>query len=228
MIAINNLVLKYGDKIVLNNINKSFESSKVHGIVGLNGAGKTSLFNVIAKVIKVELGEILYNEDKITHNIVSYLETQPFFYSRITGKEYLSLFPNNNSVLQLEEIVKLLQVPLDNLVSTYSTGEQKKIALLGILKQNRPILILDEPFNGLDMQSSKVIESIILRLKERKITIFISSHILNPLFSLCDAIHHLENGSFQATYLQPEFDVLDKSIFNKLKMETYLILQQYL
>ena len=56
----------------------------------------------------------------------------------------------------------------------------------------------------------------------------IRTHILNPLFSLCDAIHHLENGSFQATYLQPEFEVLDKNIFNKLKMETDLILQQYL
>ena len=70
MITINDLVLKYGDKVVLNNINKSFESSKVHGIVGLNGAGKTSLFNVIAKVIKVESGEIFYNnEEKITHNV---------------------------------------------------------------------------------------------------------------------------------------------------------------
>ncbi len=228
MIVIKNICLRYAEKVVLNGLNKSFELNKIHGIIGLNGAGKTSFFNVLAHIIQAESGEILINEAVLSHKSISYLETQPFFYSRITGREYLAIFDNKNAELNEEELIKLLKMPIDNFIETYSTGEQKKLALMGILKQNRPIIILDEPFNGLDLESAKVLETIVLRLKEKGKTLFISSHILNPLYNLCDTIHHLSEGDFQRSYVPSEFNELDKNVFGALKANAEAIVQQFL
>ncbi len=228
MIEVKNISLSFNEKTVLNRLNKSFELNKIHGIVGLNGAGKTSFFNVLTQIIYAESGEINYNNSPLSHKSISYLETQPFFYSKLTGREYLGIFPNKNPELNQEELINLLKFPVDNYIETYSTGEQKKLALLAILKQNRPIIILDEPFNGLDLESAKVLESIVLRLREKNKTVFISSHILNPLFNLCAIIHHLADGNFQRSYLPNEFIELDKNIFGALKSHAEHIVQQFL
>lgn len=227
MIEVKNIQLRYDQKVVLNSVNKSFELNKIHGIVGLNGAGKTSFFNILAQIIQTK-GEINYKNVPLSHKSISYLETEPFFYSRITGREYLTIFPDKNPELNQEELIYLLKFPIDNFIATYSTGEQKKLALLGILKQNRPIIILDEPFNGLDLESAKVLETIVLRLKEKNKTIFISSHILNPLFNLCDVIHHLADGNFKRSYVPNEFNELDKNIFGALTAKAEAIVQQFL
>ena len=228
MIIVKNIRLSYGEKVVLNGLHKSFELNKIHGIIGLNGAGKTSFFNVLAKIIQVESGEIGLNDAVLSHKSISYLETQPFFYSRITGREYLAIFDNKNPELNENELIKLLKMPIDNFIETYSTGEQKKLALMGILKQNRPIIILDEPFNGLDLESAKVLETVVLRLKEKRKTLFISSHILNPLYNLCDAIHHLSEGNFQRSYVPSEYNELDKNVFGALKANAEAVVQQFL
>lgn len=228
MIEINNIVLCYDTKNVLNSLTKFFELNKIHGIVGLNGAGKTSFFNVLAQTIKAQSGNIHYKGLPLSHKSISYLETEPFFYSRLTGREYLSIFPNNNIELNQEELINLLKFPIDDFIETYSTGERRKLSLMTILKQNRPIIILDEPFNGLDLESAKILETIVLRLREKGKTIFISSHILNPLFNLCDSIHHLSGGNFQHSYLPSEFNQLDKDIFGSLENHSTFILQQFL
>ena len=228
MIEIKNLVVTYGQNKVLDNINKSFEINNVHGIVGLNGAGETTLFNVLAQVIRFQTGEILFNQKPLSHTQISFLETESFFYSRLTGKEHLNIFPKSNPDFKMEEINSLLKVPLMNYIENYSTGERKKLALLAILKQDKPIIILDEPFNGLDLESTKVLEVIIARLKQKGKTIFISSHILEPLFGLCDYVHYLVDGNFQKTYLPHDFKDLDNHIFGKLRANAEDKIQKYL
>jgi ABC-2 type transport system ATP-binding protein len=89
---------------------------------------------------------------------------------------------------------QLFLLPLDQVIDQYSTGMKKKLALLGVLKQDKPILILDEPFNGLDMETCRIIHLIILQLKEKGKTIIVTSHILETLTNLCDYIHLLEGG----------------------------------
>jgi len=228
MIEIKYLTLKYGDNTVLNNIDKSFELNQVHGIVGLNGSGKTSLFNILAQATQSNAGEITFNGSKLSYRDISFLETEPFFYSRLTGKEHLDIFPNRNLDFNIEEINSLLKVPLAQYIENYSTGERKKLALISILKQDRSIIILDEPFNGLDLESTKISEVIIARLKQKGKTIFISSHILSPLFNLCDKVHHLSHGNFQKTYLPTEFTELDSQIFDDLRKNAENKIQEFL
>ena len=89
MISIKNVSIKFGDNHVLKNINIDFETGKIHGIVGLNGAGKTTFFNVLAKTLKPDSGVINNNDIALSIKDTAYLETVNFFYSRITGIEFL-------------------------------------------------------------------------------------------------------------------------------------------
>ena len=149
----------------------------------------------------------------------AYLETVNVFFSRITGNEYLKIFRQTNLNFNLSILQEYFKLPLDELVENYSTGMTKKLALLGILKQEKPIFILDEPFNGLDLETNKIVEIIINTLKEKNKTIFISSHIIEPMITTCDKIYLLENGLFVKTFDKKDFDKIDDELFGKLKFK---------
>ena len=224
MINIENLNLSFSAKKVLNNITIDFSPGQIHGIVGLNGAGKTTFFNVLSTTLKADSGQILFNGNSITHKDIAYLETVNFFYSRITGKEYLNIFKQTNADFNLGSLQEFLKLPLDELIENYSTGMKKKLALLGVLKQNKAIFLFDEPFNGLDLETNKILELIIGALKEKGKTIFLSSHIIDPLLSTCDAIHVLENGQFSKTYNKTDFHKIEDELFKKLKEEAQMVI----
>jgi len=209
--------VQFGNNQVLKNINCDFQNGTIHGIVGLNGAGKTTFFNVLAKVLKPDTGLLKLNGVNLGIKDTAYLETVNFFYSRITGNEYLKIFRQTNLDFSLPILQNYFKLPLDELVENYSTGMKKKLALLAVLKQNQPIFILDEPFNGLDLETNKILEIIITTLRKKDKTIFVSSHIIEPLLSICDKIHLLENGNFITTFDKNEFDKIDDILFGKLK-----------
>lgn len=216
MITINKLTISYSsEKKVIDNLDLSLDNGLIHGIVGLNGAGKTTLLNAIFGLKKADNGIIFIDNQKVTKKIIAYLETEVFFYSNITGREYLSLFKNQN--FDIEQWNKLFALPLDNIVDSYSTGMKKKLAFLSILKQNKPLMILDEPFNGLDIEACRIIRMILLRLKEKGKTIIITSHIIETLTNLCDLIHYLENGKIRYSKDRNEFVEFEKEIFDSIE-----------
>jgi ABC-2 type transport system ATP-binding protein len=213
MINVINIDKSFGDKKALNSLKQNFIEEKIHGIIGLNGAGKTTFFNILSSFIKPDKGEILYEQRKITRKDVAFLETINFFYSNLIGREYLEIFPNSNERFDLMNINSLLKLPLDEIIETYSTGMKKKLALLSIIKQQKPIYIFDEPFNGLDLETNMALEIIIGNLKAKKKTIFISSHILAPLLNICDEIHLLQEGVFIKNYTKENFNDIEKELF---------------
>ncbi|HRG39354.1 MAG TPA: ATP-binding cassette domain-containing protein [Bacteroidia bacterium] len=219
MISIKNLTVQFSTTIVLNNISIDFTSNRIHGIVGLNGAGKTTFFNTLSTNLKADSGELTYNENKLNSRDIAYLETNNFFYSRLTGSEYLNIFTQTNPDFNLNTLQEFMQLPLDELVESYSTGMKKKLALLAILKQQRSVFLLDEPFNGLDLETNKIVELIITNLKTKGKTIFLSSHIIDPLLSVCDEIHFLENGKFTKKFEKNDFHKIEEELFRKLKTE---------
>ena len=213
MISAIKIEKSFGDKKVLNNLNYDFNLSEIHGIIGLNGAGKTTFFNILSTFLKPDSGEILYEGKNIARYDIAYLETVNFFYSNITGKEYLDIFPSTNLQFDLENINKLLKLPLNEIIETYSTGMKKKLALLSIIKQDKSIYIFDEPYNGLDLETNMALEIIIKNLRKKEKTVFISSHILSPLISVCDEIHLLQQGRFIKNYTKDKFDSIEKELF---------------
>ena len=219
MISIRGLCVSFDKNPVLKNITIDFEQGLIHGIVGLNGAGKSTFFNVLAKAIRPGSGKLLIDNNVVTIRDTAYLETVNYFYKGITGMEYLKIFRQTNTDFKLGLLQDYFKLPLHELVENYSTGMKKKLALLGILKQDRPVFLMDEPFNGLDLETNKIVEIIITTLQEKKKTIFVSSHIIEPLLAVCDKIHLLENGSFLKYFDKKDFNSIDDELFGKLKYE---------
>ena len=224
MINIQNLSLSFSDHKVLDAISIDFQSKQVYGIVGLNGAGKTTFFNILSTTLKAQSGTIKLNGNTVTNKEIAYLETVNYFYSRITGNEYLKIFKQTNPNFNLTSLQEFMKLPLDDLIETYSTGMKKKLALLGVLKQDKQLFLLDEPFNGLDLETNKILELIITTLKEKGKTVFVSSHIIDPLLTVCDQIHYLDNGKFTKSFEKDNFHHIEDELFRKLKEDAKAII----
>ncbi|MBN2612945.1 MAG: ATP-binding cassette domain-containing protein [Bacteroidales bacterium] len=212
MISIRNIKVDYGNQNVLNNLDLEIKPNTIHGLVGLNGSGKTTLLNTIFGIKKMTQGDILYNGHAMKRQDIAYLETINYFYPRITGREYLAIFSIKNKNFEIDKWNNLFELPLDKLVDDYSTGMKKKLAFIGIVTLNREILILDEPFNGIDMETVQKIKLLLKQLKS-DMTILVTSHILESLTGICDQISYLNNGKIQFTKDSSDFGSIENEIF---------------
>lgn len=193
MIKIKELSKLFGNKEVLKNLSMEFSTGNVYGIVGENGAGKTTLFRCIAGLESYS-GEIISDVMPLKNHL-GLLLTEPFFFSMMTGREYIRLLCNARGKTNVDiDNKNIFDLPLDQYASTYSTGMKKKLAITAILLQENEYFILDEPFNGVDIQSNIILTEIILKLKELNKIVIISSHIFSTLSDTCDEIHLLRKG----------------------------------
>jgi len=211
MIVIKSLNKFYGSNRVLNNIDLIFEKGKINGIVGENGAGKTTLFKCIAGLESFD-GSIVYNEGKIK-DICGFLPTNPYLLSKITGLEYIQLLLNARDIKDINlKDSNIFDLPLNQYAETYSPGMKKKLALTAILLQKNEVFILDEPFNGVDIQSNILIKEVLKKLKERDKTIILSSHIFSTLIETCDFLHHLKSGKIVRSANPVDFKSIEKQM----------------
>lgn len=187
---------KYDDKVILNHIHQEYTLRAVHGIIGENGVGKTTLFQCMAGLIP------FHGERMIPDGLsLGYLPAELYMYPMITGKEFLRFYVTAKKKAFREEEMRSLnqffELPLAQYAATYSTGMLKKLYLMGILLQQNDILILDEPFNGLDFKSSAFITALIVNLREQGHTIFVASHDIDHLFSYSDTLSLLKDGNIE-------------------------------
>lgn len=216
MILIKDLSVSYNKKEnVIEGLSLQLQKNNIHGIVGLNGAGKTTLLNTIFGLKKQNRGEILWNGEKLTKKSIAFLPAENYFYPHITGREYLNIFKNKS--FDIENWNKLFILPLDKLTESYSTGMKKKLALFAVLKKDKPVMLLDEPFISLDIETERIVRSVLLKLKDKGKTIVITSHVLERLTSLCDDIHYLENGKIRLSVEKDQFDAFRDKIYNSIE-----------
>ena len=193
MIELTALHKSYGSRAVLKGVHATFLPGIVYGIIGANGAGKTTLFSCMAGLTSYE-GSVTSSFDDLK-NSIGYLPTQPDFMSLITGWEYLRLVCVARGIETSDfEAANIFDLPLHQYAENYSTGMKKKLALTGELLRKNETFILDEPFNGVDLNSNILMKEIILRLKAANKTVLISSHILATIKELCDEVHLLKDG----------------------------------
>lgn len=215
MITVKNLSKSFGKNEILKGIDLTFEKGKVYGVVGRNGAGKTTLFNCISGIESFQGGvdsDLLPLKDYL-----GYLQTDSHFYSRITGEEYIRLFCNARGVV-IADINKnnLFGLPLNEYATNYSTGMKKKLALLALLLQKNDYYILDEPYNGVDLESNILISDIIKKLKSLGKIVIISSHIFATLEDTCDEIYLLDKGLITNRYNRENFSELAAKMHNDI------------
>lgn len=214
MINIENVNFSFNEKAVLKDVSLSLLDASIIGLVGLNGAGKTTLLELIAGYLKPKSGEINFSEKGKPNELLAYLETNPFFYSNITGQEYLELLTFKNKKFDIEKWNTFFQLPLMDLIETYSSGMRKKLAFMGIMALDRKYILLDEPFNTLDMESVEVLKLLLVELKKKGKIIVITSHILETLTSTCDHLYYLLNGSIVGSYSKQQFPDLAEELLS--------------
>lgn len=207
IIEIVNFTKSFKDKTVLQNINLSIKKGKCYGIVGRNGSGKTLIFKAICGFIKATSGYIKVNGLKIGSDIdypdnVGVLIEQPGFLGNYSAFENLKFLASINNIINEDEIKKVLSFvnldPVDNkAVKKYSVGMKQRLGIAQAIMENPEILILDEPFNGLDKQGVIDIKEKLKSLKEQGKTILITSHIYQDIEELGDYIYEVDCGKLE-------------------------------
>ncbi len=222
MIKVRNLSKSYGPNKVLSDINLELTAGNIYGFVGENGSGKTTLFKCIAG-LEEHSGNIDSDYEPLKYHL-GLLLTEPYFISKMTAREYVILMCNARTKSYKEMDKKnIFDLPLDRYASQYSTGMKKKLALFAILLQGNDFFILDEPYNGVDIQSNVMISELIKNLKDSGKTILISSHIFSSLTDICDEIFQLKEGEIKKKFGKENFSLLhsemkSESILDKIKL----------
>jgi len=212
LLEIDKLHFSYGKHEVLSEVAFTIPKGELHGLVGVNGSGKTTLLRLIAGLITPLSGSITWENRSIEVNDIIYMESSLFFYPNMTGRDYIDFFSACNKDFRLETWNEVFQLPLDDFIDTYSAGMQRKLSIMGVLAINRPLLLLDEPFNTLDLESVELLKKLLLVLKEKGKTILMTSHVLETLTGICDTIHYLDKGAIRSSYSTVMFDQLKEEI----------------
>lgn len=209
MFIVNQLKKSFGSKTVLNGLDLKLVPGRVIGLVGENGAGKTTLFKCLAGLEHFD-GSI---ESNIPADRVAFLPTVPYFLPKLTGWEYLRLLCLAKDLKRTDFAkANVFNLPLAEYAANYSTGMKKKLALMGILLQDNDLFILDEPFNGVDIEGNTLIFRIIERLRERGKIIVLSSHIFASLQTICDEIHWLKEGVIDKLVLPSAYEAFNQQL----------------
>ena len=227
MLEIQRLRKAYGNHVVLHDVSLVLRPSTIHGLVGANGAGKTTLINCLYGLEIDFMGTIRDSAGRVVREHTGLLPYEPYFYPRLTGREYLEfcLQARGRPLVDFAGWNQLLELPLDQYADEYSAGMRKKLALLALLVQQFDYLILDEPFNGLDLEANLLLKEILRRLRARGTGILLTSHILGALTETADEITVLVAGRVQRHYLAAEFGTLEQDLFNSLHREKLGLLE---
>ncbi len=209
----------YTGTVALKNMQLLVSDNQIHGILGSNGAGKTTFFKSLAGLHKMVDGKILLNGQPIRGSSIALLETDPYFYPYMKGWEYLRL-AGNASKEQRQKWADLLSLPLNSYIHTYSTGMKKKLAFSAIVLQNRPVMLLDEPFNGVDLEGTEIMTRVLASLQSEGRIIIVSSHILSMLTAMSNKISYLWDKAIYHTFLPHEYDYLTAEIKKYIQEKT--------
>ncbi len=205
MLEVKNLSKFFGIKKVVDNVSFSVENGKILGVLGKNGAGKSTTFRMILNILEPDEGEILYNGEKIDSKVsdkIGYLPEvgslidsytvyeQCLYYGKMKSMSEEEIKKNMFDLLERFSIVEYANMKIKEL----SKGNKQKIQFIIAILHDPELIILDEPFSGLDPVSVEYFKNIILELKEKGKTIIFSSHIMSQVEMLCEDVLIIDNG----------------------------------
>lgn len=212
MIEVTGLVKKYGDQLAVDHLDFTLESGRIYGLLGANGAGKSTTMNIITGYLGATAGDVVINgknildEPEAAKRQIGYLPETPPLYPEMKVTEYLQ-FAMGLKGLHKERIAPHLQELLekvqledvkDRLIRNLSKGYKQRVGLAEALIGWPPIIILDEPTVGLDPQQIIGIRQLIAQLGEKH-TLILSSHILAEVQEICDHILVIQQGKLIAS-----------------------------
>ena len=207
IISVTKVGLTIGKTQILKDINVDFEEGKIHGLIGRNGSGKTMLMKCICGFIKVTQGEIIVDGKRVGKDVdfpkdMGIIIETPGFIPYYSGYKNLKLLAGLNNKIGREQMREAMQkVGLDpdlkRHVKKYSLGMRQRLGLAQAIMENPKILVLDEPFNGLDKDGVKEMREYLLSYKEQGKTILICSHSAEDISVLCETVHEMDRGTIE-------------------------------
>lgn len=206
MLEVKNVVKKFDKNVAVNNISFNVTEGKIFGLLGRNGAGKSTIFRTILNIFKPDSGEILYNGKKISHKITDKIGYLPEEGSLIPSYTVLEQFIYYGILKSMsEDDVKKQAIYwlerfnildyADRKIKELSKGNRQKIQFIIAVLHNPDLLILDEPFSGLDPVSVEEFKKMVLEQKEKGKVIIFSSHRMEHVEQLCDDILLIDKGN---------------------------------
>lgn len=203
-IQVCDIVKTFGEKTAVDYVSFTARSGRVFGLLGRNGAGKTTTMRIMVDVFKADSGDVLIDGKKIDRRIIKfgYLPEERGLYPKMTIKTQLLYLAELNGIGRydaMEAILKWLkrlnmEDCLNKKLNTLSKGNQQKIQLASVLMTNPDIIILDEPFSGLDPVNADVLKSIIQEMVEEDKVVIFSSHQMNSIEEICTEIVIMDEG----------------------------------
>lgn len=213
LVSIASVTKTFGPKTALEDISLAIPAGQICGLLGPNGAGKTTLFRLVMGILKATEGKLLVDgldafEDRtVVKRMVGFLPDEPVFYSYLSGREVLELsaglhgLPVAERLKELQPLVERMDMgaALHRFAEDYSRGMKKKLGLLLALLHQPKLLILDEPTNGLDVESTRLFYALMQEQSEAGTTIVFSTHLMDHVTKLCTHAAVLRQGRIVAS-----------------------------
>ena len=233
MLKINNLSKTYkGGKKAVSNLNIEISSGDIYGFIGHNGAGKTTTIKCVVGIHDFDEGEILIDGVSVKENPIrckskiAYIPDNPDIYEYLTGIQYLNFIadvfkvPADVREKRIREYSEIFEITgsLGDLVLSYFHGMKQKLAIISALVHHPKLLILDEPFVGLDPKASIALKEIMRNICNEGGAIFFSTHVLDVAEKLCNKIAIIKNGELVVSGKMNEF-VKDGETLESVFME---------
>ncbi len=209
ILEIRNYTKAYGEgKLACDNISLSVEAGDIYGFIGHNGAGKSTTIKAVVGVLDFEQGEILIDGHSVKDEpmqckqITAYIPDNPDLYENLTGIQFLNFVADVfhiDASAREERIRKYADMfeitpSLGDLISAYSHGMKQKVAIISALIHEPKLLVLDEPFVGLDPKAAFILKQIMHEMCKKGSAIFFSTHVLDVAEKLCNKIAIIRNG----------------------------------
>lgn len=207
-----NIVVKevsksFDDAEVLHDINLEFKEGHIYGFVGRNGSGKSVLFKILCGLYFPTTGSVVIDgvdihKNNIFPNNMRVLIEKPNFLPNLTGLENLKLLASIQNKITEDDIIDILNKlnlkdDMNKLYHKYSLGMKQKLAIAQVLMEDPEIMIFDEPFNGIEEKTAKIIKNILLEEKKKKKIILIASHIKDDIEQLADIVYLMDDGKIK-------------------------------
>ena len=212
MLQIEHFTKEYGNKIAVNDLSLEIRSGEIFGFIGHNGAGKTTTIKAVAGILPFQKGEIRVDgisvrEDPLEcKKLMAYIPDNPDLYEFLSGIQYLNFIADIFQVPKREREERIgkygdlfgLTGDLGSTVSTYSHGMKQKLALIGALIHEPKLLLMDEPFVGLDPKAAHDLKMIMADICQKGGAIFFSTHVLEVAEKLCHKVAIIKEGKLAA------------------------------
>ena len=213
MLQISHLTKTYGAKTAVDDLSLHIAPGEIYGFIGLNGAGKTTTLKACCGILPFDRGEIRVDGISIRENPleckrrIAYIPDNPDLYEFLTGFQYLNFIADifgiskDERQRRIQRYAELFSLTgdLGQPVSAYSHGMKQKLAILGALLHQPRLLMMDEPFVGLDPSASHQLKTIMRELCDQGCAIFFSTHVLEVAEKLCDKVAIIRGGKLVAS-----------------------------